>query len=114
METYQIAKLAADALLNKKANDVVIIDLRDKASFADYFVLASANTDRASNSLVDEVEDKLAEQEVFPRNIEGRGGSGWILMDYGDLLVSVFNRDMRDKFNIEKVWGDCEITKLEE
>lgn len=109
MTNHEIAALAAETLSNKKASDVAIIDLIEKAGFADYFVIATGNSERQVNSLIDDVEDKLAETGIFPKAIEGKNGTGWILMDYGDIIVNVFTNEMRDRYNIEKLWADCPI-----
>ncbi|MDD4376963.1 MAG: ribosome silencing factor [Eubacteriales bacterium] len=114
MDNKDFAILAARVLLGKKAEDVEIIDVREKASFADFFVIASGNSERQINTLVDEVEDKFAEQGLLVKNIEGKQTSGWILMDFGDIIVNVFTKEMRDKYNIEKVWGDCKFIDIEE
>ena len=66
------------------------------------------------NSLTDEVEDRLAEAGLYVKSIEGKQGSGWILMDFGDIIVNLFTREMREKYSIEKVWGDCQFIEVED
>jgi ribosome-associated protein len=110
----ELAKKAAAILDGKKAQDVIIIDIRSKASFADYFVLASGTNERMVGSLSEEVEDQLGDAGMEPHNIEGDRHSGWILMDYGDVIVNVLSTEMRDRYNIEKVWGDCTFITLED
>lgn len=107
------AEAIAKVLSDKKGIDVAIIDISPKAAFADYFVLASGGSDRQVAALVESVEDLMEPQGVFPKSIEGRKSSGWILMDYGDVVVNVMTLDMREKYNIEKIWGDCELTEVE-
>ncbi len=114
MTNHEYAVLAAETLSNKKATDIAVIDLREKASFADFFVIATGNSERQLNSLVDDVEDKFAEKGVLPKMVEGKNGTGWILMDYGDIIVNVFTDEMREKYNIEKLWADCPIEFLGE
>ncbi len=109
MTNNEIAALAARTLSDKKASDVAIIDLTEKASFADYFVIATGNSERQINALVDDVEDKLAENGCLPGMTEGKNGTGWVLMDYGDIIVNVFTGEMRERYNIEKLWADCPI-----
>lgn len=113
MENKEIALLAAKTLSDKKAFDVVVIDIMEKAPFADYMVIATGGSDRQVKALVDYVEDELAKNEVFVKGIEGKA-SGWILMDFGDIIVNVFTQEQREKYNIEKVWGDCPTLDLEE
>ena len=93
--------------------DVAVIDISPKASFADFFVLASGGSDRQVAALVESVEDLMEPQGVFPKSVEGRKTSGWILMDYGDVVVNVMTPEMREKYNIERIWGDCELTEVE-
>lgn len=108
MEPKELALKIARLLDEKKAMDVTVIDISQKASFADYFVLASGGSDRQMGALVDNIEDYLEPQGIFPKSIEGKRSSGWILMDYGDVVVNVMTIEMRAKYNIEKIWGDCE------
>ena len=92
--------------------DVTVIDISPKASFADYFVMASAGSERQMDSLVDNIEDMLEPEDIFPKSVEGKRSSGWILMDYGDVVVNVMTVEMREKYNIERIWGDCETVDI--
>lgn len=112
MEPKDMATKIANVLDDKKGIDVMIIDIATKASFAEYLVLASASNERLMGALVDHIEDTLEPEGVFPKSIEGKKTSGWILMDYGDVVVNVMTTDMRDKYSIEKIWGDCEIQRI--
>lgn len=113
MDNKSFALLAAKTLDNKKATDVIVIDIMEKSSFADYLVIASGNSDRQVNTLVDEVEDQFAKEGLLVKSIEGKN-SGWILMDFGDVIVNIFTKETREKYNIEKVWGDCSFLDVEE
>lgn len=108
IEPKELADRIAKQLDEKKASDVAIINISQKASFADYFVLASGGSDRQMGALVEVVEDLLEPEGIFPKNIEGKKTSGWILMDYGDVVVNVMTAEMREKYNIERIWGDCD------
>ena len=112
MNTFDIAMMAAKTSLAKKGQDVVILDIREKSSFADYFVLASGINERQIEAISDEICDELAKHELFPKSIEGKRTSGWILMDFEDVIVNVFTMEMRSKYNIEKVWGDCRAIEI--
>ena len=114
MENKSFALLAAKTLDDKKALDILVIDIMEKAAFADYLVIATGNSDRQVGALVDEVEDRFAKEGLLVKNIEGRQNSGWVLMDFGDIIVNIFTKEMREKYNIEKVWGDCSFLELEE
>lgn len=114
MEPKELAYAIAQTLDAKKAFDVLIIDISPKSSFADYFVMASAGNERQLEALKDHIEDLLEPQDIFPKSVEGKRDSGWILMDYGDVIVNVLTQEMREKYNIEKIWGDCEFLPVNE
>lgn len=113
MNNKEYALLAAKTLDDKKAIDITVIDIMNKASFADYMVIATGNSNRQVNSLVDDVEEAFAKEGLFVKSIDGKQNSGWVLMDFGDILVNIFNKDTREKYNIEKVWGDCPFIDVE-
>lgn len=112
MESRELALLGAKVLDEKKGMDIVCINIGSKSSFADYFVLASGGTERQIKALSDEIENAFVENHVLVKSIEGQPSSGWILMDYGDVIINVLTVDMREKYNIEKVWSDCEFLEL--
>jgi len=114
MENKEIALSVAAVLDQKKAIDIVVMDIKEKSSFADFFVIASANSERQLSTLSDEIEDRLAKDNILVKHIEGKGTSGWILMDFGDVIVNLFSLEQRERYNIDKVWGDCEIVPFEE
>ncbi len=113
MENKELALKAAKILDEKKARDIIIIDIREKASFADFFVLASGSSERQVGTLSEEVEDRFQSEGLAPKAIEGHRSSGWILMDYGDVIVNVLTTEMRERYNIEKAWGDGDFITLE-
>ena len=113
MDNRELALEAAKLLDMKKAENVVIIDVSEKSSFADFLVIASAGSERQTESLADDVEDKMAELGQNERLSEGKHKTGWVLLDFGDIIVNIFSRDMREKYDLEKVWGDCETIKVE-
>ncbi len=112
MEAEKLAQLIGETLLEKKGGDVMLIDIALKSGFADYFVIATAGSDRHLESLKDAVEDALEPREIFPKRVEGKKPSGWILMDYGDVVVNIMSVEMREKYNLEKIWGDCEVVEI--
>lgn len=111
--TKSIAFAAAKFLDEKKAEDIVIIDITGRAAFADYMIVSSGNSERQIGNLADDLKDKLAESDVIAKNTEGERSSGWLLIDFGDVIVNVLTKEMRQRYNIEKVWGDCEFIDLE-
>lgn len=95
----------------KKASEIKVLKITDLSSIADYFVIASGTSSTHVKSLAEEVEDKLASLGQEPRNIEGRS-TGWILLDYEDVVCHVFTPDNRELFNLEKLWQDAEETDI--
>jgi ribosome-associated protein len=114
MNNKDIALKAAAVLSMKKALDVVIIDISEKSSFADYFVIASGGSEWQVGTLADEIEDQFAKEGILTRSVEGKKTSGWILMDFGDVIVNIFTVEQRDRYKIEKVWSDCSFIEFDE
>ena len=108
MESKEIAKATADLLSSKKAREVVMIDIAEKSSFADYFVNATAGNERQLGALAEDVTDKLAELGIEPKSRDGRPETGWILVDGGDVIVNLFTEETRNKYTLERIWNDCE------
>lgn len=108
MESKKVAQAVADLLSSKKAKEVVIIDIAEKSSFADYFVNATAGNERQLGALADDVEDKLAELGFEPKSKDGKTETGWILVDGGDVVVNLFTEETRNKYTLERIWSDCE------
>lgn len=114
MNNKEYALLAGKILSDKKADNIVIIDIQGKATFADYFVVCSGTSERQIQTLADEIEDKMVEKGLPLKTVEGKHGSGWILVDFGDIIVNLFTVEMRERYSLEKVWGDCSFIELEE
>ena len=109
MESKQIAQTIADLLSSKKAKEVVMIDIAEKSSFADYFVNGTAGNERQLGALAEDVEDKFAELGFEPKSKDGRPETGWILVDGGDVVVNLFTEETRQKYTLERIWNDCEM-----
>jgi ribosome-associated protein len=99
----EIARYAED----KKAGDVVELDLRGVLDYTDYFVVCSGNTGRQSKSIHDGILEGLKhDHDVLPRRVEGSPQTGWILMDYLDVVVHIFTPETRDYYRLEQLWGE--------
>jgi len=109
MTSKEMAKAIADLLSSKKAGEVVMIDIAENSSFADYFVNATAGNERQLGTLAEEVEDKFAELGFEPKSKVGRPETGWILVDGGDVIVNIFTEETRNKYTLERIWNDCEM-----
>ena len=107
MLTPEILEKIIRTLDSKKATDIKVLKITDLTSIADYFVIASGTSSTHVKALADEVEDKLAASGQEPKNIEGKT-TGWILLDYADVVCHIFTPGERDLFNLEKLWQDAE------
>ncbi len=112
METKEILKIAANALNDKKALNIKAIKIGDLTVLCDYFLLATATSSTHVRSLSEEVEFKLSETGVEPLRVEGKS-TGWILLDYGSVIVHVFTRESREFYGLDQMWADGEETELE-
>ena len=100
-------KKAVAALLDKKAEKVVVLRLEGITSMSDYFVLASATNERQAQALADAVEEAMKKEERRPYSVEGYHGASWILLDYGDVVFHVFQEEARRFYALERLWGDA-------
>src|SRR5215831_15934059 len=102
------------AMSDKKATDIVIINIGSVASFTDYFIICSGSSTRQVQAISDEVTDKLREQKVRPTHIEGEKTAEWVLIDFGDFVVHVFTEASRQFYDLERLWRDAETIPLPE
>jgi ribosome-associated protein len=105
--TGEVAKVVR-AALDKKALDVVVLDLRHTPAFTDFFVLCSGQNQRQVKAIVDAVEEMLRTAKVRPAHIEGYDRAEWVLMDYFNFIVHVFSPQTREFYSLERLWGDAE------
>jgi ribosome-associated protein len=101
-----VLRLALAALEDKKAFDVVLLDISKVASFASYFLMCSGDSSRQIQAIADEVGKKLKENGIRPNHIEGYRHAEWVLMDYVDLVVHVFSKNARAYYDLERLWRD--------
>lgn len=107
-------KTIVRTLDNKLAKDIVVLDMSLNSPLCDYFVIATASNERLMQSLKDYVEEECAKKGYFVKNVEGRKNSKWLLMDYQDVVVHIFDPEERKNYNIEKLWSDQPIVNLED
>jgi ribosome-associated protein len=100
-------RLAVKAAQERKGEEICVLDLRDVASFTDFFVILNGNSSRQNIALFESVEEELKKTGIRPLSVEGKENAEWILMDYGFFLVHVFTRNSRDYYSLDKLWGDA-------
>lgn len=109
-QQVEAAAMAAD---DKKAADLLILDLRQAAGFTDYFVICSGSNARQIRAIADAVMERLAADGVKPAHVEGYDRSEWILLDYFDFIVHVFAPETRHFYGLERLWGNAEHIELQ-
>lgn len=108
-----IVKKAYDALNEKKGEDIKIIEIGKLSTVADYFIIANGSNAPHVESLVDNVEEELLKEHIHAERIEGVRSSGWILMDYSDVVVHVFSKEDRLFYDLERIWRDGKEVDVE-
>ncbi len=101
-------RAAVDSALAKKADEVLVLDLRGIASFTDFFILCTGQSNRQLRSIADGVEESLRARRRKPSHVEGYPNGEWILMDYVDFVVHVFTPSSRSYYDLERLWGDAD------
>jgi len=114
MDSKQLMALIAEYADNKKAEDIKVLDIRDLTSMTDYFVICHGNSHPQMKAISEEIEDKLKEKDLYPAGREGKDSAFWILMDYGDVIVHIFNRESREFYGIEHLWADAKMVNIDE
>ena len=106
MNSKEIARMACEALEDKKALEVKIINIEKVSTLADYFIIASGSNRNQVQAMADNVEEILGKAQIEPKQIEGYQNANWILMDYNDILVHIFDRESRGFYDLERIWRD--------
>lgn len=105
-------RAAVRSALDKKAEDVVVLDLRDVSSATDYFVIASGRSDVQVKAIAEHVLDSTKAAGVRPEHVEGRDEGRWVLLDYIDYVVHVFHAPVREFYRLEALWGDAKALSV--
>jgi len=115
LDSRELALIAAEAASEKKAEDIVVVDVADLLVVTDYFVIGTGSNDRQVRSIAEEVEDKLRERAgVKPIGREGTEEGKWVLLDFADIVVHIFQPEERDFYRLERLWGEAPRLELPE
>ena len=106
MQTIELVKKVVESLEDKKAEDITVIDITEVSSIADYFIIADGNNNNQVQAMVDNVDETLGRAGFEAKQIEGTRNSSWVLMDYGDMIVHVFDEENRLFYDLERIWRD--------
>lgn len=102
----ELAKIVVDALEDKKAENIRIIDIQEVSTLADYFILADGTNRSQIQALADNVEEALGKAGMNRKQMEGYGEANWILMDYHDIVIHIFDKESRTFYDLDRIWRD--------
>ncbi len=114
MSAKELVKIAYNALDDKKGQDICIINIEEISTVADYFIIASGDNRNQVQAIADNVSDELAKVGCEVKQTEGYHSANWILMDYGDIIVHIFNKEDRLFYDLERIWRDGKIVEIDE
>nr|WP_047986348.1 ribosome silencing factor [Ornithinibacillus californiensis] len=109
----EILELAAEACDDKRAEDIIALDLAQVSLVADYFLICHATNERQVQAIARAIKDKMEEENISVRRLEGFDQARWVLVDLGDVVCHVFHKDERQYYNLERLWGDAAHVPLE-
>ncbi|HWH72208.1 MAG TPA: ribosome silencing factor [Candidatus Sulfotelmatobacter sp.] len=113
MDSKKLALLCRELADNRKAEDIVILDVRELSSVTDYFVIASGTSEPHLRAIIDEITEKLREEhDIRPRTIDGTFQAAWVVLDFFDVIVHVMRQDVRERYDLETLWGDAPRLKV--
>ena len=107
LDPGQLARAAVDIASDKKASDVILLDIREVTTFADYFVICSGSNRRQIQAIADAIDEELGEQGTKALHREGVAEAGWILLDFGDVIVHIFGPKEREYYRLESLWSEA-------
>jgi ribosome-associated protein len=112
MENQELLKIAVKAADDKRAEEILALNMRGISLIADYFIICHGNSDRQVQAIADELKEKAVENGYPVKRMEGYDEARWILIDMGDVIAHVFHRDERSYYNLERLWGDAPLVDL--
>lgn len=110
--SIELTQAAAQAAADKLATSIVALDVSDQLAITDTFVIASAESERQVNAIVDAVEEALLPLGSKPVRREGRASGRWVLIDFGDIVLQAFHEEDREFYDLERLWQDCPVIEL--
>ena len=101
-----------ECIKSKKGYDIVILDVKKVSSLTDFFIICSSDSEPQTKAIMNYIKKELSRKKIKPYQIEGLDYCDWVLMDYFDVVIHIFKKDVRDFYNIERLWGDAKIKKI--
>lgn len=112
INSKEVLMLAAKASDDKRAEDIMALDMTELSSMADYILIAQGNSEKQVQAIANEIKDKASKQGITIERMEGLSAARWILVDLGDVVVHVFHHEDRAYYNLEKLWGDAPLVDV--
>jgi ribosome-associated protein len=109
LDSVELAHAIVDLVSDKQAEQIVLLDLRALSLLADYFVICTATTERQASAILDALEEEMQKQGVRALATEGASGSGWVLKDYGSVIVHIFAPEQRTYYQLEQLWREAPV-----
>lgn len=107
METLEIVELAAEACDDKRAEDIIALDMKDVSLVADYFLICHGNNERQVQAIARSIKEAVEENDITIKRLEGFKQARWVLVDIGEIVCHIFHKDERSYYNLERLWGDA-------
>lgn len=114
LDAKKRALLCVNASLEKKANNIVVMNVREMSSFTDYFVICSGASDRQVQAIASAIRENMKKKGLLPLGVEGENHGQWVLMDYEDVVVHIFYEPVREFYEIERLWSEAPMMKVGE
>ena len=110
----KLIKNIIELIKSKKGYDITILDVKKLSSLTEYFIICSSDSEPQTRSIMNHIKKELSKKKTKPYQIEGLDYCDWVLMDYFDIVIHIFKKEIRDFYNIERLWGDAKITKIKD
>lgn len=110
LEGLKLANVLVDSIIDKKGNNILLLDIREQAVFSDYFILCNGENPRQIKALIDAVmENAKKKAGMHPSGVEGDPDTGWVLVDFGGVIIHLFSPEKRDYYNLEELWSEAHV-----
>lgn len=113
MDVRKILEVAVKAADAKRAEDIIVLNMKGISLVADYFIICHGNSDKQVQAIAREIKEKAEEQNLLLKRMEGFDEARWVLVDLGDIVVHVFHKDERGYYNLERLWGDAPFENIQ-
>ena len=110
----KIAKMIGELILDKKGSNIKILDVRELTSLTEFFIICTSDSAPKTRAITNHIKEKLKEHNIKPWHLEGLEKMEWVLLDYVNIVINIFNPEMRDYYNIERLWSDAKKIEITE